>query len=75
MRGHGVTVVAESLRVAVFRAIYTEVSAKLLLQALPLGEAETLSPGEADATRVTNEGQVARPWDLWREQARRRIAG
>jgi ribulose-5-phosphate 4-epimerase/fuculose-1-phosphate aldolase len=70
MRGHGCTVVAESLRVAVFRAVYTEVNARLLLQAAPLGALEFLTPEEADATRVTNEGQVARPWDLWREQAR-----
>jgi ribulose-5-phosphate 4-epimerase/fuculose-1-phosphate aldolase len=71
MRGHGCTVVAESLRVAVFRAVYTEVNAKLLLQTLPLGEAIALTPAEADATRITNEGQVARPWELWREQAQR----
>ena len=74
MRGHGVTVVAESLRVAVYRAVYTEVNARLLLQTLPLGEPEYLSSGEADATRITNEGQAARPWDLWREQARQRRA-
>jgi HCOMODA/2-hydroxy-3-carboxy-muconic semialdehyde decarboxylase len=73
MRGHGCTVVAESLRVAVFRAVYTEVNARLLLQALPLGEVEFLTAGEADATRVTNEGQVARPWALWREQAQRSL--
>ena len=71
MRGHGATVVAESLRVAVYRAIYAEVNARLILQALPLGELHTLSDGEADATRQTNEGQVARPWGLWREQAYR----
>ena len=29
-----------------------------------------LTPEEADATRTTNEGQAARPWELWREQAR-----
>ncbi len=75
MRGHGVTVVAETLRVAVYRAIYTEVNARLLQQALPLGEVQYLSAGEADATRLANEGQVTRPWDLWREQARRRMAG
>jgi HCOMODA/2-hydroxy-3-carboxy-muconic semialdehyde decarboxylase len=69
MRGHGCTVVAPSLRVAVFRAVYTEVNAKLLLGSLPLGEVVTLTPEEADATRITNEGQVTRPWDLWREQA------
>ena len=70
MRGHGCTVVAQSLQVAVFRAVYTEVNAKLLLQALPLGELNALTPEEADATRITNESQAARPWDLWREQAR-----
>jgi HCOMODA/2-hydroxy-3-carboxy-muconic semialdehyde decarboxylase len=71
MRGHGCTVVADSLRVAVFRAVYTEVNARLMLQALPLGELNPLTPEEADATRITNEGQAARPWELWREQARR----
>ena len=71
MRGHGCTVVRRALRVAVFRAVYTEVNARLLLQSLPLGAVEFLTPEEADATRTTNEGQAARPWDLWREQAQR----
>lgn len=75
MRGHGCTVVAESLRVAVFRAVYTEVNARLLLQSLPLGAIEPLTPQEADATRQTNEGQAARPWELWRGQARARRTG
>lgn len=69
MRGHGCTVVAESLRLAVYRAVYTEVNARLLLQSLPLGEVTYLSAGEAEATRAT-EGQVDRPWNLWRQQAR-----
>jgi hypothetical protein len=62
-------VVAESVRVAVYRAVYTEVNAKLLLQALPLGEVQALTPGEAEATRLTNEGQVDRPWNLWKQLA------
>ena len=70
MRGHGCTIVAESLRVAIYRAVYTELNAKLLLQALPLGEVQYLTPGEADATRITNEGQAERPWNLWRSLAR-----
>jgi HCOMODA/2-hydroxy-3-carboxy-muconic semialdehyde decarboxylase len=69
MRGHGCTVVAENVRIAVYRAIYTEVNARLLLQALPLGEVETLTAAEAEATRVTNEGQIVRPWNLWKQQA------
>jgi len=71
MRGHGCTVVGETLPVAVFRAVYTELNARLMLQALPLGELTALTAEEADATRVTNEGQAARPWEFWREQARR----
>jgi len=69
MRGHGCTVVAESTRVAVYRAVYTEVNARLLQQALALGEVNYLTPAEADATRITNEGQAERPWNLWRQQA------
>jgi HCOMODA/2-hydroxy-3-carboxy-muconic semialdehyde decarboxylase len=70
MRGHGSTVVGESIPIAVYRAIYTEVNARTLLQALPLGEVTALSPAEAETARVTIEGQVARPWHLWRERAR-----
>jgi ribulose-5-phosphate 4-epimerase/fuculose-1-phosphate aldolase len=70
MRGHGCTVVAESVRVAVYRAIYTEFNARLQLQASMLGAVQILTPGEADATQATNEGQVERPWNLWRERAR-----
>jgi ribulose-5-phosphate 4-epimerase/fuculose-1-phosphate aldolase len=69
MRGHGCTVVGPSLRVAVYRAVYTELNARLLQQALALGEVTTLTAAEAEATRVTNEAQVDRPWGLWQQQA------
>lgn len=69
MRGHGCTVVAESLRLAVYRSVYTEVNARLLLDATPLGPLEVLTAAEAEATRRTNEAQVDRPWDLWRREA------
>ncbi len=74
MRGHGCTIVAESVRVAIYRSIYTELNAKLLQQALALGEVNALTPAEADATRITNEGQVERPWNLWKQQAYARTA-
>jgi ribulose-5-phosphate 4-epimerase/fuculose-1-phosphate aldolase len=70
MRGHGCTVVAESVRVAVYRAVYTDLNARLQLQASMLGEVQVLTPEEADATQAANEGQVERPWNLWRERAR-----
>ena len=70
MRGHGCSVVAESVRLAVYRAIYTELNAKLQLQAQSLGEVEALTAGESDAAMRSTEGQIDRPWNLWRDQAR-----
>ena len=61
--------VAESLRVAVYRAVYTEVNAKLLLQSLALGEPTYLTAGEAETARVNIEGQAHRPWELWKKLA------
>ena len=73
MRGHGCTVVGPSVRVAVYRAVYTEMNARLLQQALALGEVNALTAAEAEATRATNEAQVDRPWGLWQAQARLRL--
>jgi ribulose-5-phosphate 4-epimerase/fuculose-1-phosphate aldolase len=70
MRGHGCTVVAESVRLAVYRAYYTEVNAKLQLQAQQLGELEALTKAESEAAMRSTEGQIDRPWNLWRDQAR-----
>ncbi len=69
MRGHGCTIVAESLRLAVYRSVYAELNAKLLLQTLPLGPVNYLTVCEAESARIAVEGQVDRPWQLWRQQA------
>lgn len=71
MRGHGSTTTAPSLKLAVYRAVYAEINARMQLQALQLGEPEYLSPGECEATVATIEGQVERPWNLWKEAAAR----
>lgn len=68
MRGHGATVVAPTLRRAVFRAVYARLNASLLAQALPLGDVTYLDDREARASAV-HESQVDRPWELWRQQA------
>ena len=73
MRGHGSTVVGPTLKHAVYRAIYTEVNARLLSEALRLGDPEYLSSGEARATMETNEGQLERPWALWKAAAQRAL--
>ncbi len=66
MRGHGSTTVAPSIELAVYRAIYAEVNAKLQLQAAALGPINFLTEEEAALAAVTTEGQVVRAWDLWR---------
>jgi ribulose-5-phosphate 4-epimerase/fuculose-1-phosphate aldolase len=65
MRGHGSTVVGPTLKQAVYRAVYTEVNAKLVSEALRLGPVEYLSPEEAH-TALAIEKEIERPWQLWK---------
>lgn len=69
MRGHGVTVVGSTIRQAVFRAVYTELGAKLQAEALRLGSPTFLSPAEAEAAAATNDKQIDRAWELWSKAA------
>jgi ribulose-5-phosphate 4-epimerase/fuculose-1-phosphate aldolase len=71
MRGHGSTVVAPSLKLAVYRAVYAEVNAKIQSQAQALGDIEYLTNEEAKACMVNTEGQVERPWEFWKAAARK----
>jgi ribulose-5-phosphate 4-epimerase/fuculose-1-phosphate aldolase len=71
MRGHGATIVAESIPHVVYRSVYAEVNAKLLSEALRLGPVTYLTEGEAATARANVESQVQRPWDLWKA----RVAG
>lgn len=66
MRGHGSTTVAPSLELAVYRAIYAEVNARLQIQAAALGPINFLNEEEAALAAASTEGQVVRAWDLWR---------
>lgn len=69
MRGHGSTVVASSLRLAVYRAVYTETNAKLQSEAMRLGPVVYLTQEEAATAARSVETQVTRAWDLWKSQA------
>jgi ribulose-5-phosphate 4-epimerase/fuculose-1-phosphate aldolase len=72
MCGHGCVVVGASLKLAVYRAVYTEVNARIQQQAHQLGGAyRTLDDTEAALADEANSGQVDRPWQLWAEAARR----
>jgi len=71
LRGHGDVVVGRSIREAVFRAIYTEVNARLESEALRLGGGQVvfLNEEEARAAAETNSAQIGRPWELWKAKA------
>jgi ribulose-5-phosphate 4-epimerase/fuculose-1-phosphate aldolase len=69
MRGHGSVAAAQSVRHVVFRAIYTEVNARMQSEALRLGEVNFLNDGEATAAMTTNDALVDRPWQLWKRRA------
>jgi ribulose-5-phosphate 4-epimerase/fuculose-1-phosphate aldolase len=70
MRGHGMTVIGDSVPEAVFRAIYTEMNARMQLQATQLeGPIEFLSDEEGRRSQASNRGTLERPWELWKERA------
>jgi ribulose-5-phosphate 4-epimerase/fuculose-1-phosphate aldolase len=67
MRGHGDVTVGPTVKMAVFRAYYTDVNAKLQAQALALGgEPNYLTPGEGAKADQTNFVVIDRIWNLWR---------
>ncbi len=69
MRGHGMVTAGQSVRHAVFRAVYAEVNAREEADALRLGTPTYLSDQEARAAATTNDGLVDRPWELWKMRA------
>ena len=69
MRGHGSVAVGDSLRQAVFRAVYTEVNARVQADAMRLGPINFLTAEEATRAAATNDLVLARPWDLWKRKA------
>jgi ribulose-5-phosphate 4-epimerase/fuculose-1-phosphate aldolase len=73
MRGHGMTVVGDGIQEVVFRAIYTEMNARLQIQARQLdGPIEFLSEEEGKRSTAANRGTLERPWELWKKNAFRR---
>jgi len=70
MRGHGMTVIGGSIPEVVFRAIYTEMNARLQLQAEQLeGPIEFLSDEEGRRSMAANAGTLERPWEVWKKDA------
>ena len=72
MRGHGSVAAAQSVRHVMFRAIYTEVNARMGSEALRLGDPAFLNEQEAAAAMKTNDALVDRPWALWKQREMRK---
>jgi len=67
MRGHGDVTVGPSVKMAVFRAYYTDVNARLQSQAIALGgDVNYLSPGEGARADAINLVVLDRIWGLWK---------
>jgi ribulose-5-phosphate 4-epimerase/fuculose-1-phosphate aldolase len=66
MRGHGSTVAGTSVKQAVFRAVYTEFTARLQSEALRLGTPNYLTEAEGINAAKTNDANIGRAWELWR---------
>jgi ribulose-5-phosphate 4-epimerase/fuculose-1-phosphate aldolase len=67
MRGHGDVTVGPSVKMAVFRAYYTDVNARLQSQAIALGgDVNYLTPGEGTKADAVNFVVLDRIWGLWK---------
>jgi HCOMODA/2-hydroxy-3-carboxy-muconic semialdehyde decarboxylase len=67
MRGHGDATVGPDVKIAVFRAYYTDVDARLQSQAIGLGSEITyLSAEEGAKADAINFAIIDRIWNLWK---------
>jgi ribulose-5-phosphate 4-epimerase/fuculose-1-phosphate aldolase len=76
MRAHGSVACGPTLQTAVFRAVYTEVNARIQQMTLVLGGGSpmaTLDPEEGRLADVINQTAGMRAWDLWRSQVRAQV--
>ena len=53
----------------VYRAVYTEVNARLQSEAMRMGEVTYLGEGELRTATRTIATQINRAWDFWRMRA------
>jgi HCOMODA/2-hydroxy-3-carboxy-muconic semialdehyde decarboxylase len=69
LRAHGFVAVAPNIESAVFRAIFTEVSARVQLQAATLGgDIAALDEEEGRKADAINLATVGRSWELWKKR-------
>jgi ribulose-5-phosphate 4-epimerase/fuculose-1-phosphate aldolase len=69
MRGHGATMAGQSVKHAVYRAIYAALNATMQMDAMHMGEITFLSDEEAMKGMEINDRFVERSWALWKLEA------
>ena len=76
MRAHGSVACGPTLETAVFRAVYTEVNARVQHWTTALAEGAPISaldPEEARLADAVNQGAGVRAWHLWRTMVRTQV--
>jgi len=76
MRAHGSVACGPTLQTAVFRAVYTEVNARIQHWTVALGGGATIAALDAEEGRLAdavNQTAGRRAWDLWRTQVRNQL--
>jgi ribulose-5-phosphate 4-epimerase/fuculose-1-phosphate aldolase len=68
MRGHGAVVVGESVKVAVGRAVYLDLNARVQEQAILLGGKVTYFEPE-EAKKTAPQDGFERAWNVWKSKA------
>lgn len=69
LRAHGMVAVGPTLPVAIFRAIFTVISANIQYQTIALGgRIAALDAEEGALADVVNVQTVGRSWDLWKKR-------
>lgn len=69
LRAHGFVAVGPSIEAAVFRAVFTEISARVQLQAAALGgPIAALDAEEGRRADAVNLATLGRSWDLWKRR-------
>jgi ribulose-5-phosphate 4-epimerase/fuculose-1-phosphate aldolase len=76
MRAHGSVACGPTLETAVFRAVYTEVNARIQHWTVALGDGApiaALDPEEGRLADAINQGAGMRAWHLWRAMVRSQV--
>jgi HCOMODA/2-hydroxy-3-carboxy-muconic semialdehyde decarboxylase len=76
MRAHGSVACGPTLQSAVFRAVYTEVNARIQHWTVALGRGAAVAALDREEGRIAdavNQAAGMRAWDLWRRQVRSQV--